>query len=308
MASQLKTHRRICNSIIASLCLSACQHSASLPNSETSRAPRSTAISESILYIDNIPVLAIRPKKEINALSIIMVPGGGLSSKIYTQTANNERGWAYQLADSGYSVYITNPAVAEKQGEASGRKWSLDSALTLWGWANKDGQIYDDIRLDISDREALESIISSPRTKTANLSSLIDKVGDSVVLAHSFGGRATFELASQDRQEMRGVIAVEPLACPTDANRLERDFVEAERPLLTIWGDRLDRGRPSMKLRYASCKQAALTITQLGGIALTDTLSERGIRHNSHLMMIEDNHQNILRDIIKWLDEYVSKQ
>ncbi len=101
---------------------------------------------------------------------------------------------------------------------------------------------------------------------------------------------------------LRGTIAVETTNCPTDEAALNTIYVEGGRAFLSLWGDNLDRGAPSMLTRYASCRQASETISAAGGRAQTIHLPEdSGIAGNSHLMMQDRNNTEIGGMILEWL-------
>lgn len=247
------------------------------------------------------PVQFFMPAERRSDIAVVMIPGGGLPSWSYTTTPDGREGWAQQFARAGVPVYLMNPPAGFR--EELGR-WNRETVWPLWGMGPVFGTPYPDIKHPV---EAIDNLHASFYIARApggadHLRSLLDEIGPAVVLAHSAGGSAMFSAARALHPNLRGTIAVETTNCPIDEAALATIYVEGERAFLSLWGDNLDRGAPSMLTRYASCRQASETVAAAGGRAQTIHLPEdRGIVGNSHLMMQDRNNNEIGDMILEWM-------
>lgn len=247
------------------------------------------------------PVQFFMPAERRSEVAVVMIPGGGLPSWSYTTTPEGREGWAQQFARAGVPVYLMNPPAGFR--EELGR-WNRESVWPLWGMGPVFGTPYPDGKHPV---EAIDNLHASFYIARApggadHLRSLLDEIGPAVVLAHSAGGSAMFSAARALHPNLRGTIAVETTNCLTDEAALATIYVEGDRAFLSLWGDNLDRGAPSMLTRYASCRQASETVAAAGGRAQTIHLPEdRGIAGNSHLMMQDRNSTEIGAMILEWI-------
>lgn len=251
--------------------------------------------------VTTVAVQFFMPVERRSDVSIVLVPGGGLPSWSYTATPDGREGWAQQFAHAGIPVYLMNPPVGMR--EQPGR-WSKESVWPLWGIGPEFGTPYEHSKFPVDAIDALQSSFSIARAGggTAHVLALLDDIGPAVVLGHSAGGGATFGAARANHPNLRGTIAVETTNCPSEAEQLKSIYVDGGRAFLSIWGDHLDRGAPSMLTRYESCRKASDMIAAAGGDATTINLPEdRGIQGNTHLMMQDKNNMEIGDIVIAWL-------
>ena len=248
-----------------------------------------------------VPVQFFMPAERRSEVALVMIPGGGLPSWSYTTTPDGRDGWAQQFASAGVPVYLMNPPAGFR--EELGR-WNRETVWPLWGMGPEFGTPYADGKHPVEAIDNLHASFYIARAPggAAHLRSLLDQIGPAVVLAHSAGGAAMFLAARALHPNLRGTIAVETTNCPTDEAALNTIYIEGDRAFLSLWGDNLDRGAPSMLTRYASCRQASEFIAAAGGRALTIHLPEdRGIAGNTHLMMQDTNNIEIGEMILEWL-------
>jgi len=247
------------------------------------------------------PVQFFVPAQRRSDVAIVMIPGGGLPSWSYTATPDGREGWAQQFARAGVPVYLLNPPAGFR--EELGR-WNRETVWPLWGLGPEFGTTYPDGKHPVEAIDNLHASFYIDRALggAAHLRSLLDEIGPAVVLAHSAGGGAMFAAARALHPNLRGTIAVETTNCPTDEAALETIYIEGDRAFLSLWGDNLDRGAPSMLTRHASCREAGDIVSAAGGRAQTIHLPEdRGIAGNTHLMMQDRNNTEIGEMILEWL-------
>lgn len=258
-------------------------------------APEQAAVSSTV------PVQFFMPAKRTSDVAIVLIPGGGLPSWSYTNTPDGREGWAQQFARAGIPVYLMNPPTGTR--EELGR-WNKESVWPLWGIGPEYGKPFDDSKFPLAAIDTLQSsfFIARAGGGAAHVAALLDQIGPAVVLGHSAGGGATFSTARAEHPNLRGTIAVETTNCPTNAELLRKVYVDGERAFLSIWGDNLDRGAPSMRARYETCRTASDLISAAGGNAVTYNLPEdMGITGNTHLLMQDTNNVEIGALIISWL-------
>ena len=247
------------------------------------------------------PVQFFMPAQRGSEVALVMIPGGGLPSWSYTTTPDGREGWAQQFARAGVPVYLMNPPAGFR--EELGR-WNRETVWPLWGMGPEFGTPYPDGKHPVEAIDNLHASFYIARAPggAAHLRSLLDEIGPTVVLAHSAGGGAMFSAARALHPNLRGTIAVETTNCPTDEAALNTMYVEGDRAFLSLWGDNLDRGAPSMLTRYASCRAAGDIVSAAGGRAQTIHLPEdRGIAGNTHLMMQDRNNTEIGEMILEWI-------
>ena len=252
-----------------------------------------------------VPVQFFMPAERRSEVALVMIPGGGLPSWSYTATPDGREGWAQQFARAGVPVYLLNPPAGFR--EELGR-WNRETVWTLWGMGPEFGTPYPDSKHPVEAIDNLHASFYIARAPggAAHLRSLLDEIGPAVVLAHSAGGGAMFSAARALHPNLRGTIAAETTNCPNDETALDTIYVEGDRAFLSLWGDNLDRGAPSMLTRHASCRQASEIISALGGRAQTIHLPEdRGIAGNSHLMMQDRNNTEIGEMVLEWIGSEV---
>lgn len=249
----------------------------------------------------SVPVEVYLPVGARASFSIVMVPGGGLSSWGYTATPDGRDGWAQYFARHGIAVYLMNPPNGTR--DELGR-WNQESVWPLWGFGPEFGTPYETSKFPVAAIGVLQASFHITRASggAAHISTLLTEIGPAYVLGHSAGGGAMFSIARSQHENLRGTIAIETTNCPTDAEQLRAIYVDGARSFLSIWGDHLDRGAPSMLSRYESCKTAAQHIAAAEGRAQTLRLpEEQGIHGNTHLMMQDVNHDDIAALIIRWI-------
>lgn len=249
----------------------------------------------------DVPVQFYMPLERRSDVALVLVPGGGLSSWSYTNTPDGRDAWAQIFAAAGIPVYLLNPPTGSR--DKLGR-WNKTSVWTLWGIGPEFGHAYAESKFPAGSIDRLEQSFFITRASggTEHLVTLLDSIGPAVVLGHSAGGSATFGIARLQHPNLRATIAVETTNCPTDPDLLEAIYVAGDRAFLSLWGDHLDRGAPSMRSRYESCREASRLIAAAGGRSSTIHLpDDKNIKGNTHLMMQDVNNMDIAALIMDWL-------
>lgn len=234
-------------------------------------------------------VQLMQPRDENGMPALILIPGGGLSSAIYRQTIDGRVGWAEQFVTAGFRVYLTKPS-----GRLSADKlrWESTDVWPLWGIGEVFPRRYENSQFPDKSADTLSPLLRlkvQPLSVT-QLARLLDTTGDAIVIAHSAGGRLMFHPSILAHPNVRGTVAIETLKCPVDGERISKSYAPGQRWFVGLWGDRLDRGRPSMRTRFNSCEEMTEAL-QASGVSARNIQIPRdlGVSGNSHLLMQDRN-------------------
>lgn len=216
---------------------------------------------------------------------------------------------------------------AEEGGSARFMLWSNEMVWRRWGIGPKVGTPFDDTRYPVKHIEQLYRSLTPVSStggaqrggrgggrrrrggraageakaspKTAALIALLEKTGPAILVLHSASGPTGFDVARQRPDLVEAIVAVEVTGTPTDARDIKDHF--AGIPFVAVFGDHFDV-RP-MAGRYEACKTTVKLIGDVGGTASMIHLPSLGIKGNTHLMMQDNNNDDIARRIIETLEK-----
>lgn len=270
-------------------------------------------------------------------LPVIMVPGLGLSSYIFTNTPDNRASWAETFSQQGHDVYVYNdPSIfvnpnldySEYQNQAS--KWQAQRAWNTWGMGSRYPEAYENTRYPT---EQFDQLLESfplytsfaflqtsnaqgargggggrsrggsddlgTMIKVNNLQSLIDKVGDCILMVHSMSGVIGFETIRQNSEHIKGFIVIEPVGSSTSPEDIKKHFSHI--PFLGVYGDYIDQRR--QRGRKEAVEETIKLIKSNNGSAEMLDLPAMGLEGNTHLLMQDNNNQGIAEMIIQWIEK-----
>ncbi len=157
--------------------------------------------------------------------------------------------------------------------------------------------------LGTSDVDMVDNVVMNKLTSDS-IEALLKKIGPSVVVLHSAAGTGGFTAAENDPAGVKALVAIETTKCPK--NLPDGRSPVSGTPFLGIWGDHIDQDSPGGHfVRRESCQQMAKTLDEEGQapaqvISLPDDL---GIHGNSHMMMEDQNNEQIMGIITGWLQD-----
>jgi pimeloyl-ACP methyl ester carboxylesterase len=254
--------------------------------------------------------------------TIVMVPGANLSSYIYVTTPDGRKGWADLFADNGYDVYMVNdpkydfatggfiapysvPADGKEATPGSEQGWQSD-IWRRWGFGSSQGNPYPDALFPTDYFAEFAKnypyIGTSGYSYTNALQAVIASIDGKVwLLAHSAGATTATSAARLKKEQVKGLILIEP-AGPPDAG----DFPDLDGlHMFGVYGDYIiSRNQSNRKL---ATEAAAVLFQNAGGVADVVSLPEDSLVFgNSHILMQDRNSQYVF-DIIKlWLRHFSS--
>ena len=269
-------------------------------------------------------------------VSIVLYPGLGLTSYIFLATPDGREGWATLFARDGFTTYVYDVpntdisgfdiapfnrarlgelAVAEQPNLAI---WNHRQIWTRWGFGPEAGTPYEHTRFPVENIDQFLAAMNprvgggsgrgrrraadpnAPDPVLGNFIELLERAGPAVIVLHSWAGRTGLQAAAQRPDLVRGVVVVEPVGCPSNP---ADPFFETGVPFLAVYGDFIEeRGQAG---RLGACRSTAENLSKRGVPAGMLVLPEIGIAGNTHLMMQDDNNDDIAGRIVTWITDHV---
>ncbi|MGF7161856.1 pimeloyl-ACP methyl ester carboxylesterase [Rhodoligotrophos appendicifer] len=130
----------------------------------------------------------------------------------------------------------------------------------------------------------------------AGLEAAIDRIGSCFILGHSQGGGLALHATLSHRQ-VHAVVLLEPHGVPGSFDPAQ----VAGRSCLTIMGDFIDEAAEWHTLDEQA-KRAHRSWNEAGGTSWLMELPQRGIKGNSHMLMMDNNSDQVAGLVLEWLD------
>jgi pimeloyl-ACP methyl ester carboxylesterase len=125
---------------------------------------------------------------------------------------------------------------------------------------------------------------------------LLERVGPSVVIAHSQGGAFAWQVAQRRPDLFRALVLIEPAGTGAVAEAAKLKDV----PQLLVYGDYVDQD-PRWSVIRRNARAFAAAITAAGGTVEDVDLPSRGIPGNSHMLMMDRNSDQVAALVQDWL-------
>lgn len=252
-------------------------------------------------------------------LPLLMLPGGSVTGVTYETTPDGRAGWQLLFLRHGYSVYIADTSQAGRAPWARYPEINADEpvfrpAQFVWevfrigpegSFAQGGGpKSYHDTRFPVSAfRELMKQ--AAPRFRMPReeerkgYEDLLGEVCPCVVLAHSAAGPVLLDAMLARPELVAGVVLLEPSGAPAASEAARVRAV----PHLFIWGDHLDLNHPegSWAKQYFSAQRYHDALRTAGGESTWVYLPDRGVRGNSHMLMMDSNSAEIAGLIHDWI-------
>ena len=264
--------------------------------------------------IEQMYVQYFLPQNRRGKLPLLLWHGGGLTGVTYENKPDGGEGWLTMFIRKGWDVYVSDAFERGRSGWTStfkgepmflplGDPWERFRIGPPGSWnADKAKRTtYPGMQFPI---EAYEQFMKQgvPRWLTtdnaiiAAYTELVDKVCPCVVLVHSQSGSFGFKVAQARPDKVKALVAIEPtLGGDNDKVALLKDM-----PLLMMYGDNAKEHARWSKIRQGGVDYAALLKAAGGRVEVVD-LPDRGIRGNSHMLMMDRNNAQTADLIQQWL-------
>ena len=270
-------------------------------------------IMKDAMYVQfKIPVGARKP-------NVVLWSGGCHVGTSFQMTPDGREGWEHMFVRAGYPTYVVdatwrgrsqfsqNDMQAVRNGAADPttlpRTLTCDEELAapptpLGAGFRLYGSNFPIAFLD----QYLSQLVPDYFFSTQNgpapnehaLIALLEKIGPSVVLAHSQGGSSVYPTVIARPDLFKAYVAVE---CLGSCGAITDTYPNV--PTLIVSGDQLDRSRPK-PFGLDGCKVKAQTHPNMTVWWLPDL----GINRNSHMMMLDTNNAQVFGVIEDWITSH----
>jgi len=213
------------------------------------------------------------PQKQTHPYPIVMIHGGGQTGSGWISTPDGRDGWAIYFLRRGYAVYVVDQVARGRSAyivDVYGRsrtqtreyvmqRFSTSERYNLWpqaklhtqwpGNAQPGDPVFDNYFS--SNVPSLDNREMQSKMNVEALSSLLDRIGPSIVLVHSQSGQYGWPLAQARPALVKAIVAAEPSGPPVHdvvvpgATRFGMDFANAT----AVEGTEIFRDDPRLK-RY----------------------------------------------------------
>jgi pimeloyl-ACP methyl ester carboxylesterase len=264
--------------------------------------------------IEQMYVQYFLPQSRKGRLPLLMWHGGGLSGVTYETKPDGGEGWLTMFIRKGWDVYISDAVERGRSGWTNTFKgepvflpqgdpwerfrigppgsWSADKAKrTTYAGTQFPLDAYEQFM-----KQGVPRWLTTDDAIVAAYIELVDKVCPCVVLVHSQSGSFGFKVAEARPDKVKALVAVEP-TLGGDKNKVA---LIKNTPVLIIYGDNAKDHPRWSKIRQGGVDYAGVLKAAGGSVDIVD-LPDRGMRGNSHMLMMDKNNAQIAELIQQWL-------
>jgi pimeloyl-ACP methyl ester carboxylesterase len=174
------------------------------------------------------------PAEQTHPYPLVMIHGGGQTGVGFLTTPDRRRGWADYFVARGFAVYVVDvPGRGRSQGHDAGDgvarpartvasrvsdtvgdpRWPQARLHTQWPEGRLPGdpnfdQFYASQVAGSADGAAIERLVRHAGAE------LLDQIGPAILLAHSLGAPLAWQIADEQPELTRAIVAVEPTGPP----------------------------------------------------------------------------------------------
>jgi pimeloyl-ACP methyl ester carboxylesterase len=268
--------------------------------------------------VEQMYVQYLIPTNRTAKYPLLMWHGGGLTGVTWETKPDGKPGWMNYFFKAGHPVYVSD---AVERGRASWARypeinttppffrtkkeaWEIFRIGPPESYATEPGKRVKNpnVRFPVEafDQFAKQFVprwTSSDPATLAAYHALVQKVGDSVVLVHSQSGNFGFNAALTAPDKVKAVIAIEPAGAPPPGPALDR---LKNIPILIVWGDYVSTD-PVWTRQQPASRNFAADLKARGGDVEFIELPKIGITGNDHMMMMDNNSDEIAGLIQDWM-------
>jgi pimeloyl-ACP methyl ester carboxylesterase len=286
---------------------------------ETVMLPRGETLTGKHLYVE-----IWTPRQLRHPYPVICVPGGNSQGLDWMVTPDGRRGWALQLVEQGYRVYVVdrpgqgrNPFIPDIHGPFSAQAPTIEQVMrtaslpaasghSQWpGSGSKDDPAV--LQFVASQGPGPANALGAENAWRHSGARLLDEAGRAIVLTHGDGATFAWVAADERPERIAALVMIAPPA-PTAAGgrggaagsgaRLTATPVAFERlrniPVAMVTPDVLPEGERNADT-MTFLQQAGLTVDPL-------RLADAGVRGNGLYPMLERNNREALAPIVSWIE------
>ncbi len=282
-----------------------------LPGGQMQRVDHNGTYSVEQMYVQYV-----LPQNRHGKFPLLMWHGGGLTGVSYETTPDGREGWLNMFVRKGWDVYVSDAVERGRAGWAMPEVFTGEPVFTAektpwvnfrfgepgaWSPEPEKRRAFAGSQFPFdSYGDLLKEIV--PRWLTTNDAimrsylDLIDKVCPCVLLVHSQSGTFGFRAAAERPDKIKALVVIEGTL------RGDAAAVAALKnvPIVVIYGDDVDKS-PSFSEQRAANVATAASARAAGGSIDVINLPDRGIKGNTHMMMMDKNNGEVAGVIQDWL-------
>lgn len=261
-----------------------------------------------------------KPKTEY---PVLMWHGGGLSGVTWETTPDGREGWDTLFLRHGYDVYVSDAVERGRAGWAKFPEVNVSPPIFHTyeaRWLNlKMGETYpipyenNRFPVEFYDQLMMQSVprwLTSDQWSidayTAYMEKMKQEVDGVILIAHSQGGVYATEIAQKYPDFIKALILIEPVSLPNPEGDLSAfgkipqlyvfgDFMSDAYEVVHPWIDGIRENEPKWRK----------TLEDMGAEYTWLSLPDIGIKGNSHMLMMDDNNDEIASMIADWLAQKI---
>jgi pimeloyl-ACP methyl ester carboxylesterase len=254
------------------------------------------------------------PQPRRGGVPLMLWHGGGLTGACWETTPDGREGWQHFFLRQGWEVFVTDAVERGRSGwmripeETGGVPVTLTvenpwERFRMGPGTPQQGGVFagQQFPTDAASwrnfiRQCVPRFTTTDDLTIAAYGALLDRVGPSVVVAHSQGGYFAWRAAQEWPDRVRALVLVEPAA----TGLAEKVAAVAGIPVLMIYGDYVEGDARWSVIREKGVAFAAAVRAAGGSVDVVD-LPAHGIRGNSHMIQMDRNSDVVAALVQDWL-------
>lgn len=253
---------------------------------------------------------------------LLLWHGGGLTGVTYETKPDGKPGWQSFFLNAGHDVYVSD---AVERGRASWSRfpevysgepvfrtkkeaWEAFRIGAVGSYVTDPaqrkalpGQLFPVQAFDAFAMQSVPRWVSNDAPTLAAYNALVQKVCPCVILVHSQGGNFGFNAVLTAPDKVKALIAIEPSGAP-DATKVNIASLKSI-PHLIVWGDFLEQSELWGKNLIRASTAYHKAMTEAGNKSDWVSLPEKGIKGNTHMLMMDTNSDQVAELINKWMGD-----
>jgi pimeloyl-ACP methyl ester carboxylesterase len=239
--------------------------------------------------------------------------GAYLTGVTYENTPDGREGWLHFFLRRGWPTYVTDAVERGRSGAAMtpdifGLPIHLPTSNPWERFRIGEGpyarftplagnQFPTDRESYLNFmRQTVARYLDTDADVIAAYIALLERVGPSVVVAHSQGGAFAWQVAQRRPDLFRALVLVEPAGTGREAEAARLKDI----PTLLIYGDYVEQD-PRWSVIRRNARRFSDAVRAAGGSVDDVDLPSRGIAGNSHMLMMDRNGEATAQLIQDWL-------
>ena len=288
------------------------------------------------------------PERVTKPYPLVLVHGGAMQGTEWLDTPDGRPGWAQRFVEAGYAVFVVDrptqgrspfspeimgkvgPAFAYEEGEEVFFPSKTFAQHTQWLFAADDAQAFDGFVAAFGPLP--EDIEIWQTLDQARLTTLLDKIGPSILVTHSASGSDGWLAADCRPKHVVAIVTIEPMGPPfgqtpnigtlswgltavpmtydppraTPEEVRNADPATLRIPALHGMPVAVVSGEVSPQARYAP--EMVEFLKHAGAAVEALHLPDFGIHGNGHGLIYEKNSDETIKPVLRWLDNLAATQ